>query len=104
MAFSTHQTPAATSDDDERWAAIKNPPLDERTGKRRWTPVRVDPSHFDRRGIVHGQRKHATALASIPPGEDGTSSRNTRSWAAPTLRNVGAQVRKRRFTGLFGNR
>ncbi|MEV8022932.1 DUF6192 family protein [Streptomyces sp. NPDC086554] len=38
VAFSTHQTLAAISDDEERWAAVKNPPLDERTGKRRWTP------------------------------------------------------------------
>lgn len=38
VAFSTHQTLAAISDDEERWVAIKNPPLDERTGKRRWTP------------------------------------------------------------------
>lgn len=37
-ASSTHQTLATISDDDERWQAIENPPLDERTGKRRWTP------------------------------------------------------------------
>jgi hypothetical protein len=29
---------AAISDPEERWAAIKDPPVDERTGKRRWTP------------------------------------------------------------------
>nr|WP_234379333.1 DUF6192 family protein [Streptomyces sp. FXJ1.172]WEP00079.1 DUF6192 family protein [Streptomyces sp. FXJ1.172] len=33
-----HQLLAAISDPEERWAAIKNPPLDVRTGKRRWTP------------------------------------------------------------------
>ncbi|MGV4989068.1 DUF6192 family protein [Streptomyces sp. NRAIS3] len=38
VAFSTHQILAAISDPEERWAAIKNPPLDVRTGKRRWTP------------------------------------------------------------------
>ncbi|MGX1676338.1 DUF6192 family protein [Streptomyces sp. NPDC055400] len=38
VAYSTHQTLAAISDPEERWAAIKNPPLDEETGKRRWTP------------------------------------------------------------------
>jgi hypothetical protein len=38
VAFSTHQVLAAISDPEERWEAIKNPPLDERTGKRRWTP------------------------------------------------------------------
>ncbi|MCX5384848.1 DUF6192 family protein [Streptomyces sp. NBC_00083] len=37
-AFSTHQTLAAMSDPEERWTAIKTPPLDERTGRRRWTP------------------------------------------------------------------
>ncbi|MBC9718897.1 RacO protein [Streptomyces sp. TRM66268-LWL] len=38
VAFSIHQTLAAISDDEERWKAIKTPPLDERTGMRRWTP------------------------------------------------------------------
>ncbi|MER6384982.1 DUF6192 family protein [Streptomyces sp. NPDC001250] len=38
VAFSTHQILAAISDPEERWAAIKNPLLDARTSKRRWTP------------------------------------------------------------------
>ncbi|WP_327350509.1 DUF6192 family protein [Streptomyces sp. NBC_01304] len=38
VASSTHQVLAAISDPEERRAAIKNPPLDERSGKRRWTP------------------------------------------------------------------
>lgn len=37
-AFSIHQALAAICDDEERFEAIKAPPLDERTGKRCWTP------------------------------------------------------------------
>ncbi|GAA1564188.1 DUF6192 family protein [Actinomadura kijaniata] len=32
-----HRILASITDDDERWAAIADPPLDERTGRRRWT-------------------------------------------------------------------
>ncbi|MEV0226173.1 DUF6192 family protein [Streptomyces sp. NPDC050704] len=33
-----HQILAAVSDPEARWEAIQNPPLDERSGTRRWTP------------------------------------------------------------------
>lgn len=38
VPFSIHQTLAAIRDERERFEAIRHPPLDERTGKRRWTP------------------------------------------------------------------
>lgn len=38
VSHEIHQTLAAISDDRKRFAAIKRPPRDKRTGQRRWTP------------------------------------------------------------------
>ncbi|MYV96978.1 hypothetical protein GT354_01550 [Streptomyces sp. SID3343] len=37
LSFTVHRVLASITDDDERWSAIVDPPLDERVGRRRWT-------------------------------------------------------------------
>ncbi|TMR09245.1 RacO protein [Nonomuraea turkmeniaca] len=37
VPYYIHKTLASIRDDEERWARIANPPLDNRTGTRRWT-------------------------------------------------------------------
>ncbi|MFD8381700.1 DUF6192 family protein [Streptomyces sp. NPDC059679] len=37
VAFGVHRILASISDDAERWAAIDDPPFNQRTGQRRWT-------------------------------------------------------------------
>lgn len=37
VSHTVHAILASIEDEQERWAAINDPPLDERTGRRRWT-------------------------------------------------------------------
>ncbi|WP_369174916.1 DUF6192 family protein [Streptomyces sp. R28] len=38
VSFTVHRVLASVTDEAERWAAIEDPPFNQRTGQRRWTP------------------------------------------------------------------